>query len=102
MQYADPAEPVIYYDEAEIEREEVEREFADASTRRAEAEAALLEELVDEALQVPQKDRLSVAWPTGRLLDAEASKCVGAQLAQERAEGEALRRAGLLPTEETT
>jgi len=47
--YADPEEPV-FVDEAQVLPAEVaaeKREFADASTRRADAEAALVEELWD-------------------------------------------------------
>ena len=57
---------------------------------------------VDEAevLQVPQKDRLRVAWPRRVLLNAAAKKRVGAQLAREREELLALQRAGLIDKEE--
>ena len=98
VQYSEPSPPT-YVDEAEVlpgEVAAVEREFADAPTRRADAEAAL----VDEVLQVPQKDRLRVAWPRRVLLNAAAKKRVGAQLAREREELLALQRAGLIDKEE--
>jgi len=82
VQYVDPSEP-IYVDEAQVTREEVavEREFADAATTsRADAEAALVDELVDEVLQVPKKDRLRVAWPTGPLLDPAARERAGERI----------------------
>ncbi len=107
--YADPAEPV-YVDEALISREEaaefaerfkvepcdlerVERQFADSEE--------LLSEAADEALGIEPTDRLPFSPRSGPRLSAEASRRVGARLAQERAEGEALRRAGLLPEELT-
>jgi len=98
VQYSEPSPPT-YVDEAEVlpgEVAAVEREFADAPTRRADAEAPL----VDEVLQVPQKDQLRVAWPRTVLLNAAAKKRVGAQLAREREELLALQRAGLIDKEE--
>jgi len=98
VDFSEPSPP-IFVDEALISPAEVEaerREFAAASTRRAEVSAALLDEAVDGALQLPEKDRLRVAWPTGPLLDPAARKRVGERIAQERAEEAQLRAAGLL------
>ncbi|MEJ7791840.1 MAG: hypothetical protein WKF65_07720 [Gaiellaceae bacterium] len=106
VDYGDLSAPVIYYDEAGVFREEVaevEREFADAATRREEAEAALLDEAVDGALQVPERDRLPASWPkSGPLLDAAASRRVGERLAQDRRELAALQAVGLIPPKEGT
>ncbi len=102
--FGEPSPP-IFVDEARVTREEVaevEREFADAATRREQAEAALLDEAVDGALQVPERDRLPAPWPkSGPLLDAAARTRVGAQLAQDRRELAALQDAGLIPKEGT-
>jgi len=92
VDFSEPSPP-IYVDEAAISREEA---ADDATTSRADAEAALVEELADEALQVPEKDRLPAPWPkSGPLLDAAARTRVGAQLAQDRRELAALQDAGL-------
>lgn len=96
VQFGELGEPT-YVDEAMITREEVEQHYADAV--RA-AEAALVEEHVDEVLQVPKRDRLPVAWPTGPLLDPVARKRAGERIAQERRELAALQDAGLMPKEE--
>ena len=103
--FGEPSPP-IFVDEARVTREEVaevEREFADAATRREEAEAALLDEAVDEAFQVPEKDRVPAPWPkSGPLLDAAARERVGERLAQDRRELAALQAVGLIPPKEGT
>jgi len=104
VDFGEPSPP-IYVDEAQVSREEAaeaEREFVDAATRREQAEAALLDEAVDGALQVPERDRLPAPWPkSGPLLDAAARTRVGERLAQDRRELAALQAVGLIPKEGT-
>ena len=66
MQYTDPSEPT-YIDEAAVWPEEVEREFADAAVRAAEAEA--LEEAVDETFEIPRAARLPLPARSGPRCD---------------------------------
>jgi len=96
VHYSEPSAPLIYVDEAEVAPEEVERQFAEAASR-----AADLEEAVDDWFEFAHGERL---LPLPRRhsgpLSAEATSRVGARLAQERREDEALRAAGLLPPKE--
>ncbi len=98
MQFGELGEPT-YIDEAQVLPAEVaaeKREFADSP------EEELLSEAVDEALGIERTDRLPLSPRSGPRLSAEATKRVGARLAQERREDEALRAAGLLPPKEGT
>jgi len=103
---------VYFADEAEVTREQVaqvERQFAEQPALVAPAcdprdaadspEDELLSEAVDEALGIERTDRLPLSPRSGPRLSAEATKRVGARLAQERVEGDLLRRAGLLEGE---
>jgi len=107
--YADPEEPVflneyvdssptVYRDEAEVTREEAEREFAAAAVRAANAEVDL-DEAVDDVFQIPAAERLPLPPRSGPRLDSAATARVGRRLQAEREELLALERAGLIDKE---